>query len=481
MDLIKVGLDFGTHQTKICVSRTPDEGHGLPEYEFFKYVDLKGNEQYFIPSAIQINKDDTLSYGFLSPEDEKEGLPLPKMEVIKPVDYNMMEGEAHALFSKYSNSDEEDEEGFTAIMEMLKIKYGTDQVTYAERQTRAQAKYQEEMSAYKRERNLFRYFKQATFAEYPWDSKLSADILCVWYLAYILFLLEDSYKEGFAINMGVPTDDKTFQQKKELGTRILLSALHLVEDVYKKDLRAFLKEKVSTLISKTVILPFSDEKKLYFGINIFPEAYASLIGLTSRGKLSEGMSINADIGGGTTDISFFIVKDRLPNIYKYWSIPRGLNYIAEMSGFDYSEEEFFSKANKDIVEKFNRKKQEIVYNLTTNLIGMARQRGLQKSNLLSALRDRILVYNGGGSIYDELTTPILYFTDVNVADDKLWAEEMIKDKRKVGKFFNLLTTSYGLAVSEEDSEIVLCDYENLFTQNNNEKRYGKDEIDKDVC
>lgn len=112
---------------------------------------------------------------------------------------------------------------------------------------------------------------------------------------------------------------------------------------------------------------------------------------------------------------------------------------------------------------------------------MARQRGLQKSNLLSALRDRILVYNGGGSIYDELTTPILYFTDVNVADDKLWAEEMIKDKRKVGRFFNLLTTSYGLAVSEEDSEIVLCDYENLFTQNNNEKRYGKDEIDKDVC
>ena len=152
-----------------------------------------------------------------------------------------------------------------------------------------------------------------------------------------------------------------------------------------------------------------------------------------------------------------------------------------MSGFDYSEEEFFSKANKDIVEKFNRKKQEIVYNLTTNLIGMARQRGLQKSNLLSALRDRILVYNGGGSIYDELTTPILYFTDVNVADDKLWAEEMIKDKRKVGRFFNLLTTSYGLAVSEEDSEIVLCDYANLFTQNNNEKRYGKDEIDKDVC
>ena len=50
----------------------------------------------------------------------------------------------------------------------------------------------------------------------------------------------------------------------------------------------------------------------FYRINIFPEAYASLIGLTSRGKLSEGMSLNADIGGGTTDISFFID-------YKYWN------------------------------------------------------------------------------------------------------------------------------------------------------------------
>ena len=52
------------------------------------------------------------------------------------------------------------------------------------------------------------------------------------------------------------------------------------------------------------------ENKYDYRINVFPEAYASLIGLTSRGKLSSGMSINADIGGGTTDISFFIVKDR---------------------------------------------------------------------------------------------------------------------------------------------------------------------------
>ena len=72
MDDIKIGLDFGTHQTKICIQRTPDEGHGIPEYEFFKFTDNNGEEQFFLPSVIQINKDDTLSYGYVDPEQEKE-------------------------------------------------------------------------------------------------------------------------------------------------------------------------------------------------------------------------------------------------------------------------------------------------------------------------------------------------------------------------------------------------------------------------
>ena len=59
MDEIKIGLDFGTHQTKICVQRIPDEGRGEPNYEFFQFTDLKGSKQYFLPSVIQINDDDS--------------------------------------------------------------------------------------------------------------------------------------------------------------------------------------------------------------------------------------------------------------------------------------------------------------------------------------------------------------------------------------------------------------------------------------
>ena len=71
MDIIRIGLDFGTHQTKICVQTTPDEGHGQPIYEFFTFKDLDGKEQYFLPSLIQVNKDDTISYGFVDSSKEK--------------------------------------------------------------------------------------------------------------------------------------------------------------------------------------------------------------------------------------------------------------------------------------------------------------------------------------------------------------------------------------------------------------------------
>ena len=268
MDEIRVGLVFGTHQTKICVSRIPDEGHGVPEYEFFQFVDQKGEVQYFIPSVVQINKDNTLSYGYVDPKNEKDCMPLPRMEVVNYVDIGDIEDAAEELYSKYTVGEDDEDESKAVLKEMLRNKCEIDKSTYKVRSEKAQAKYDEEMSAYNKDKNLFRYFKQATFAEYPWECKIEPEVLCVWYIAYIIFLLEDRYPEGFAINMGVPTDDKNYHQKQELGTRILLTAYHLVEEVYHQDLRAFLKEKVNDLIGKTFLLPFSEDEKEYNRINI---------------------------------------------------------------------------------------------------------------------------------------------------------------------------------------------------------------------
>ncbi len=480
---IRIGLDFGTHQTKICIQKRPDEGHGLPEYEFMQFVDLEGKAYYYIPSVIQVNKDDTLSYGFVNPDQEKDHRNKPSLKIVAPQVIKDINAEAIELYTKYNSDIPVNKEALDAIKNMLGIKNVLFKKRYEEEKIRVQNEYERAMEEYHRQRNVFRYFKQATFAEYPWEGKYSPELLCIWYLSYIIFLLEDRFGDAFSINLGVPTDDNTYEKKKKLGVQILRSAYYLVEEVYHKKLKTFLNEKIEDLIKKTVIFDYSEEDKNDYIINVFPEAYASLIGLTSRGKLSEGMSINADIGGGTTDISFFIVNEGIPKIYKYWSIPCGLNYIAERSGFDYSDENFMKRANKDVIEKFNNKKESIVYNLVKELISLLKRSNpnFPTSNLRDALKDRILVYTGGGSTYPDISTPIHLFSDVKTVDSELWTEEIMHDKKNVMKLANLLTTSFGLSVSEDDHEVVLCDFNSLFSNFTNNERYEKEEIDKDVC
>ena len=154
---------------------------------------------------------------------------------------------------------------------------------------------------------MFRYFKQSAFTGVKWKGSIDCETLCVWYLAYVIFLLESKYGTDFSINMGVPADEKTYERKRMKAVSILASAYNLVENVYENDMDSFLNEKVDDLWAKTKILKYSPNLKQEYIINVFPEAYASLIGLTSRGKLTEGMSLTADIGGGTTDVSFFTI------------------------------------------------------------------------------------------------------------------------------------------------------------------------------
>ena len=69
MPLYKIGLDFGTHQTKICLEDSSDRRN--KRYFFHRFKDSKGHEQYTIPSIVMLKKDRTLAYGYV---DEKEAL-----------------------------------------------------------------------------------------------------------------------------------------------------------------------------------------------------------------------------------------------------------------------------------------------------------------------------------------------------------------------------------------------------------------------
>ncbi len=481
-DLIKVGLDFGTHQTKLCIKRTPDEGHGEPNFEFFKFKDLKGKDQYFIPSVVQINNDDTLSYGYVDSSKLKSN-PNFKPTLINTEqmkDFNVEE-EAKLLYSKYATKDNipNDVKYLHCILD--KYKKHLEQV-HKNKLEESKLLYERNLEEYNSGNNLYRYFKQATFADRPWKRKISSKYLSIWYISYILFCLEEHFGEDFSINMGIPTDDVNFERKKQLAVEILLSAYHMVEIIYEKDKEAFLSEKIEDLIKKTIIKPYSEKEKLYYNIYIFPEAYAGLISLTSKGKIPTGMNLTVDIGGGTTDISFFTYGGDVPQIYKYWSIQRGLNYIAELSGFDYNDTNFEKNADKEIIQKFNNKKEEIVWNLIRDLEKQIKKEShYTVPDLYRALKDRALVYNGGGSSYSFLTTPIKQFNSVYFISEELWKDENIKEKGKLKSLCHILTTSYGLSIPEDNDKITLYSFDTLFTG------FYKDEdevdryIDKDQC
>lgn len=481
-DEIKIGLDFGTHQTKICIQRTPDEGRGEPNYEFFKFTDLQGNQQYFLPSVVQINDDDTLSYGYVNSKRTKDEPDAPPKPVVTFEEEFDVEEMAENLYDKYATK-ENSTEDMNILREMLKIRLQKIKARNTKKNEDAENQYDAQLRDHQqRSKTVFRYFKQATFIGEEWDNitPISNRNLCIWYLAYIIFLLEEKYGTNFSINMGIPADESSYDVRKRVAVEILATSYHLVENVYQNKFDQFLNEKYTDLLEKTEKKEFSKELKEEYWINVFPEAYASLTALTSRGKLPTGMSLTADIGGGTTDISFFTIEQGLPMIYKFWSIPRGLNYVAERSGFDYVEKDFSMRVRPEVISKYNQIKYELVYNLMKDLERRIRiETSIPVQNLRDALKNRIVVYSGGGSTYSFLTKPIGSFTDVRVIDGSIWNEENIKDKAVVSKFPMLLTTAYGLSVSTDDEDVKLKSYTSLFAHLPKKEENAIDEVSKD--
>lgn len=480
-DKINVGLDFGTHQTKICIQRIPDEGHGEPSYEFFSFKDLNGENSYFLPSLIQINKDDTLSYGFVDKAIEKSAGEAPTLELLEVPEVDL-EKKSQKLFEKYANLGQ-DEDDKQSLITMLKLKLKQDQQKVEKENETRSSLYDQALKKYKSELNTFRYFKQATFSLRDWTAKIDSQRLCIWYLAYVIFLLEERLGKIFSINMGIPTDDNSFEEKEQLAIRILLSAYNLVENVYHNDMNAFLNASINELMEKTEMMHFSQKEKEFYAINILPEAYAGLLSLTARGKISVGMSLTVDIGGGTTDISFFTIDDRKPCIYKYWSVPLGLNYLAEESGFDYFDHNFEESINENALSTYNQEKINVIRKLVGFLYGKLTEIGISKKNLSEALKNRAIVYMGGGSSFTSIITELGPFNEIHMLDSSIWKEEQVADKSSVGDLSRLLSISYGLASAKNDDEVKLYSIKNIFGMaSNNKKESPQDRyVDKDMC
>lgn len=499
MDRITVGLDFGTHQTKICVENRADVNN--PIYKFYPFKDLEGKSTVIIPSIVQINNDDTLSYGFVDKsiakygkkyyigerpkypqipqKDKSDDIPAP----ICPKILTATPPSAPSDLKQFSISYDIAKKSYDTQVSLWKQRLNAQKVKNERIQKELNDAYQRDLKEWYRWQNIaqtnhrlvYRYFKQNLFSYYKWDCIMSSTHLSIWYLAYIIFKLEEQYGQNFAIQMGIPTGSDNFEAKKTKAVSILLSAYNLVEDVFKNNLSKFLAAKVYELEKVTTIIPYSEEKKFEYGILIFPEAYAALKSLTAKGKIEQGMSIMVDIGGGTTDTTFFTIMDGRPKIYDYSSIPYGLNYIIENALPDVSDR-FDNLATLDDIEKGKLEAAvNMYYNNLSNTCNMLLQRihknfeskGYHKSRLYDALRDRPLIYSGGGSTYGIVRKHLYPFTDIKLMNPKIWEGMTIDKISSISKLCPIISTALGLAIQEDNDKILLHKPEDLFSHMEN--------------
>ena len=333
-----------------------------------------------------------------------------------------------------------------------------------------------------------RYFKQAVFRDHDSGVLKLWEAACysIWFIAFILFDLEELYGQEFTIQMGAPTDSSRLDDRRAIAVTILASAYHLVEDVFRNNKDEFLKADYNKLLELTKIEYYSDKIKRNYGILVFPEAYACLMPLVARGKIAHGMSLVIDIGGGTTDISFFTIEETAkkskvyrPQLYDYFSINKGLNYL---TGEDQVINEAYYKdfhiINGREIDKSKLNVLNIeIHNLKADLIRRLEYEWRTQtihdvSMLKAALRNRPIIYTGGGSTISILRKTYDGFSEIHQITYDSWQSKLFDNQTLFQELSMcpVLSTAYGLSISVKDDIINKKPFRDIFEDRRGDKR-----------
>ena len=493
-----VGLDFGTHQTKVCIEDASNPAQKI--YEFIEFNDLEGNKSVLLPSIVQINNDDTICYGFVDDnrcktisnvKTAKPQLELPPEPILElpekprkinnkdiPNWKNKLLHLKNKLIHKKTEYDIQMEKWIIECTE-INNEYNYNLEQYKREREQNKQVYEKSLARWKTENlskeHIFRYFKLATFSNYHWNYAIRPEIISVWYLTFVFFKIQEKYGADFYIQMGVPysTNEKYAEIQKTVAFKILISANLLISKY--QNLDAFLKAKHTDLLKNTELSNYTEQDIQNYGINVMPEAFAGLRSITQHGKLYRGMHLLVDIGGGTTDIAFFSISDdNLPNVHVVLSFPQGLNFIFEkyLKKNDFFSipqvQQLFKNSQKEFMSfivmyhnSLKNKTNDMIKRVESEFLRRQTIHGLNINKLRKALQDMPVVYCGGGSMYNAMRIPLSYFTDVRLIDKGLLNIPYVKNKNIDISLFTILATAYGLSIQLE-YEIKMTPIENIF-------------------
>lgn len=504
---ITLGLDFGTHQSKLCLSYMPNNEQ---IYEFLEFVKPDGAKTFLLPSIIQINKDDTISIGFVDksnckassapapqepvfPEEPQTDLPpRPKKSYPeKPKEEKLDWKDQLSALSKGKSKNQELIEKWERRCHEIDVKWEADyyrwldkceEINEAHNEWQAlvddmKRDYESKMSAWKSHKDqlqYYRYFKLASFSNmYSWDKEhiIDSDTLSVWYLTYLMLLVKKTvaekfnevFEESVSVQMGIPSSLNTNLSKQiEIHAyKLLISARNLMELFNSPE--EFCAYKYQDLFELTTF-PQKDIKNTAedFGFVVIPEAYAGLKSLTHRKRLRHGdMHLLVDIGGGTTDVAFFTVNEKLePNIHSVKSFHRGLNYVFDnfcQKNPEYSiseaqelfmiDQQPFGGGIKAYTEELSQQLSQMIDHVVHEFMVEAGQKGYSQSALTDAMSGRPIVYCGGGSMYEKMRIRSKYFSDIKIVDKNMLSIPNLRNTNVDERLYTILATSYGLSIA----------------------------------
>lgn len=502
-----LGLDFGTHQTKLCLSYMVNND---TVFEFIEFVAPGGKVTPLLPSVIQLNENGTLCIGFINEEYNKKPQPplypdepdnnLPPEPVKKypprpqPKDLNLIDKLSAWIKGRDRNAIAQEEwekacakididfsskhEKWKETCRNIRNAHNSWLTTYISLKNN----YTKEITAWK-ERNSniknYRYFKLSTFSQnYPWTSNVvDADTLSIWYLTYILLYVKqfihskfkESFEDSVSVQMGVPAgiDTNLSKQMKIKAYKLLIAARWLMKNFNSPD--SFCNTTYKELLSMTGI-PNSNimETAESYGFFVMPEAYAGLLSLTNRRRLSRGkMHLLADIGGGTTDIAFFTINEDLtPNVHTVISFHKGLNSVFESfcnkhTGYTLSEvQKLFPSTIQHFSNELAEYRHELINNLTKITDHVRKQFLIFTSSahmgdkaITDAMQGCPIVYCGGGSIYEQMRVRDVFFTDTRLVNKDLLNIRNLVNRGITDDLFTILATSYGLSFPQFEDPI----------------------------
>lgn len=275
MKQYNIGLDFGTYQTKVCVFDMENEVH-----EFFRF----SSDSFFLPTRIGHRDDGRFEYGDTNSGRSVKEYFYFKMAAAEDTEFRL----ESSTDSNSINTAMYDAKEFTPFSpEFLVTIYVTYIILIVKEEYQKRNTYKSKSGSF-----LSKFLNTSN----P---------------------ISEEFK--ITIKMGIPTE---WSQKKNLRRKrkfenILLTA-NFLQNQYKTP-DNFIDQKSETLMqdikgyfaeNNFSSLDLFNTKLNNEGLSVYPETAAGLTFITSTYQLATGYYAIMDIGGGTTDISFFRLTDK---------------------------------------------------------------------------------------------------------------------------------------------------------------------------